>query len=342
LALTGPLPTPAIGPVRLDNPFVLSPMAGIGDPPYRRLCRRGGAALVCAEMVSANALHYDDERSRRMLQTYPDEHPVSLQIFGNDPDRLAAAARAAEAAGADIVDLNCGCPVPKITKSGGGVSLMRDESLFARCVAAMARAVRVPVTVKMRLGFARGENHAPRFARIAEDAGAAAVAVHARSREERHAGAPDLEALAAVTRAVRLPVFGNGGVRSFEDARSMLDAGCAGVLVGQAAVGNPFFFRELLSAAAGRAAPLSLRERFDLLREHARLIVEYYGESLGLRRLRKYLPSYVHGLPHAAAFRGAANRIEGHAAFLEFLAAFEARGAAILPSPEGKDTMGAL
>lgn len=341
MALSGPaaLPTPAIGPVRLENPFVLSPMAGIGDPPYRRLCRRGGAALVCAEMVSANALHYDDERSRAMLRTYPDEHPVSMQIFGNDPDRLAAAARAAEAAGADVVDLNCGCPVPKITKSGGGVSLMRDEPLFARCLAAMVKAVRVPVTVKMRLGFSRGDNDAPRFARIAEDVGAAAVAVHARAREARHAGAPDLAALAAVTRATRLPVFGNGGVRSFDDARRMLEAGCAGVLVGQAAVGNPFFFRELLDAAAGRAAALTLRDRFDLLREHARLIVDYYGESLGIRRLRKYLPAYVHGLPHAAAFRGAANRIERLDEFLSFLGEFETRGGAVLPTAEGKDRM---
>ncbi|MBK9922333.1 MAG: tRNA-dihydrouridine synthase family protein [Elusimicrobia bacterium] len=238
---------------------MLSPMAGIGDPPYRRLCRRGGAALVCAEMVSANALHFDDERSRRMLQTYPDEHPVSLQIFGNDPDRLAAAARAAEAAGADIVDLNCGCPVPKITKSGGGVSLMRDESLFARCVAAMARAVRVPVTVKMRLGFARGENHAPRFARIAEEAGAAAVAVHARSREERHAGAPDLEALAAVTRAVRLPVFGNGGVRSIEDARRMFGRGVRRGSGGTGRGGQSLFFPRALERRGGprRAALLA-------------------------------------------------------------------------------------
>lgn len=318
------LPRPAIGSVRLDNPFVLSPMAGIGDPPYRRLCRRGGAALVCAEMVSANALHYEDERSRRMLQTYPDEHPVSLQVFGNDPERLAEAARQVEAAGADIVDLNCGCPVPKITKSGGGISLMTNETLFAQCLSAMVKAVRIPVTVKMRLGFKRGDNDAPRFARIAEEAGVSAVCVHARSREEHHAGAPDLGALSEVVGAVRVPVFGNGGVQNYADARAMMAAtGAAGVLVGQAAVGNPFLFQEMLNAAGQNPAPLSLQLRFDLFREHLRLIVEYYGESLGLRRLRKYIAAYVKGLPNAAAFRHQANQTDRLDNFLALLQSFE-------------------
>jgi tRNA-dihydrouridine synthase B len=234
---------PRIGSVQLDNPFVLAPMAGIGDPPYRRLCRRGGAGMVCAEMVSANALHYKDERSQRMLATFPDEHPISMQVFGNDPDRLAGAAQAAEAAGADVVDLNCGCPVPKITKSGGGIALMKDEALFSRCVEAMVRAVRVPLTVKMRLGFRRGENFAVRFAKIAQDQGAAAVSVHARAQEDRHDGPPDLEGLGRVVQAVDIPVFGNGGVQTYENVRAMMEtSGVAGVLVGQAAIGNPSCF----------------------------------------------------------------------------------------------------
>lgn len=299
-------------------------MAGIGDPPYRRLCRRGGAAMVCAEMVSANALHYNDERSRRMLATFPDEHPISMQVFGNDPDRLAAAARAAADAGADVVDLNCGCPVPKITKSGGGISLMRDESLFARCVGAMVKAVRVPVTVKMRLGF-RGEgNQAVRFAQVAQDEGAAAVAVHARSREDRHQGAPQLEELRRVVESVRIPVFGNGGVRTYEDARAMMDeGGVSGVLVGQAAIGNPFLFLEFLARAEGRLEPVSLGQRFQLFREHLSMIVDYYGEETGVRRLRKYIPSYVKGLPGSAAFRGQVNLLNKKEEVLEALANFE-------------------
>ncbi|MBL0350624.1 MAG: tRNA dihydrouridine synthase DusB [Elusimicrobia bacterium] len=304
-----PLPRPTIGALRLDNPFVLAPMAGIGDPPYRRLCRRGGAGLVCAEMVSANALHYGDEKSRRMLQTYPDEHPVSLQVFGNDPDRLAHAARAAEEAGADIVDLNCGCPVPKIANNGAGISLLKDESLFARCLEAMVKAVKIPVTFKTRLGFRRGENVARRFVQLAESVGVAAVAIHARSKEDYHVGPPNNAALREIVQSVKIPVFGNGGVKTFADAKRMMDeSGCAGVLIGQAAVGNPFLFSELSQAArAGVDAPLPVTHRLALFREHARLIADFYGEDLGVRRFRKYIPSYVHGLRGSAAFRSRAN-----------------------------------
>jgi tRNA-dihydrouridine synthase B len=280
--------------------------------------------MVCAEMVSANALHYNDERSRQMLATFPDEHPVSLQVFGNDPDRLASAAQAAAESGADVVDLNCGCPVPKITKSGGGISLMRDESLFARCVGAMVKAVRVPVTVKMRLGF-RGEgNQAIQFARLAEAEGAAAVAVHARSREDRHQGAPQLDELRRVVEAVRIPVFGNGGVQTYDDARAMMDrGGVAGVLVGQAAIGNPFLFLEFLAREKGRAEPISIRQRFDLFREHLAMIVEYYGETVGVRRLRKYIPAYVKGLPGSASFRGRVNLLNTKTEVLDALSEFQ-------------------
>ncbi len=316
-----------IGSVVLDNPFVLAPMAGLGDPPYRRLCRRGGAAMVCVEMVSANALQYNDERSRQMLTTFPDEHPISMQVFGNDPARLAGAAQAAEAAGADVVDLNCGCPVPKITKSGGGISLMQEETLFAQCVNAMVRAVRVPVTVKMRLGFKRGENRAIRFAKVAQDQGAAAVSVHARSQAERHEGAPDLVGLAHVTQSVGIPVFGNGGIRTYGDVQAMMAAGVAGVMVGQAAIGNPFLFLEFLAARSGRPAESSvpLSQRFALLREHTTMIVDYYGELVGMRRLRKYIPSYVKGLPGSATFRGQANRMDRRNDFLTLLSEFESK-----------------
>lgn len=324
---------PSIGPVKLDNPYVLAPMAGIGDAPFRRLCRRGGAGLVCAEMVSSNALHYDDEKSSRMLKIFPDEHPVSMQVFGADPERLAGAARKAEAAGADIVDLNCGCPVPKITKTGAGISLMKDIDLFSRCVESMAKAVKAPVTVKMRIGFKKGENHAVRFAKAAREAGAAAVSVHARAQEDRHDGPPNLEALAEVVAQAGLPVFGNGGVGTYRDARRMMAVtGCAGVLVGQAAVGNPFFFLELLKAQAmeergedpDKNPPvLTSGERLALLREHAHLIVEHYGEDMGIRRLRKYVTSYVYGLHGAADFRRRAFLTRSLPVFLDLVGEYE-------------------
>ncbi|MBI4397368.1 MAG: tRNA dihydrouridine synthase DusB [Elusimicrobia bacterium] len=309
----------SIGPVRLKNPFGLAPMAGIGDPPYRRLCARNGAGLVCTEMVSANALHYGDEKSKRMMKVYPDEHPVSLQLFGAEPSRLAAAARLAEDAGADIVDLNAGCPVPKITKTGAGVSLMRNEDLFARCLEAMVRAVKIPVTVKMRLGTVDGENGAVRLARLAEAAGVKAVTVHARFQGARHGGPPDLDALSQVVSAVKVPVLGNGGVRTHDDARKMKDAsGCAAILIGRAAVGNPFFFAELNGGAV-----IQLSRRFEILREHIHLIVEYYGEKMGVIRLRKFLSSYTAGLPHAAEFRSKAYTLVDSSELLAYLNNYE-------------------
>jgi nifR3 family TIM-barrel protein len=278
--------------------------------------------MVCAEMVSANALHYKDETSLRMLQTFPDEHPVSLQLFGNDPSRLADAAKRAEAAGADVVDLNCGCPVPKVTKTGAGVSLMKEESLFSHCLESMVKAVKIPVTVKMRLGFVRGQNEAVRFSRLAESVGVGAVSVHARAQEDRHSGPPHLEALAETVAAVKIPVFGNGGINTRADAEHMMAAtGCAGVLIGQAAIGNPFLFREFLH---GEPLPT---QRLALLREHAHRIVDYYGENLGIRRLRKHLASYVRDLPHAATFRGQAFQTTTLSEFLSVVDEFDSRGA---------------
>lgn len=312
-----------IGNVDIESPFVLAPMAGVSDPPFRRLCRRGGAGLVCAEMVSANALHFNDEKSARMLRTFPDEHPVSMQVFGSEPERLGEAAHRAEEAGADIVDLNCGCPVPKIMNSGAGFSLMQDESLFARCVSAMVKAVKTPMTVKIRLGWKPGENRATRFARIAEQEGAAAVAVHARSKEDRHAGPPNLAALAEVVAGVKIPVIGNGGIRHAADARRMLkETGCAAVMVGQAAMGNPFLFHELSTGQDG-ATPLAVR--FNILREHARLNAEYFGEELGLARLRKFLAAYSAGLPHAAEFRSKTYATITLETFFTCVDAFESR-----------------
>ena len=322
---------PSIGSLRLENPFILAPMAGIGDPPYRRLCRQGGAGMVCAEMVSSNALHFGDEQSQRMLRTYPDEHPIAMQIFGAEPNRLAEAAKKAEAAGADVVDLNCGCPVPKITKTGAGISLLNDESHFAKCLEAMIKAVSIPVTFKTRLGFHRGENVALSFVKIGEAVGAAAVHIHARSKEDHHAGPPNREALRDIVQSVNIPVFGNGGVRCYDDARRMMEeTGCAGVLIGQAAMGNPFLFEECKDAAGRNPgspgnpkSPEPLRQRFQLFRRHAQSIVEYYGESLGVRRFRKYITAYTAGLPGSAAFRHGAVAVDTLEALFRLTDTFE-------------------
>jgi len=203
---------------------------------------------------------------------------------------------------------------------------MKDEALFFRCLSAMVKAVRVPVTVKIRLGFRRGENLALTFARLAEDAGASALVVHARAQEDRHSGPPDLDALAAVVQTVKIPVFGNGGVATATDALTMMNhTGVVGVLIGQAAVGNPFLFWEILQTITHPDAPptLSLPQRFDLLKEHAQMMVDYYGETPGLRRLRKHIPAYVRGLPHSAPFRFQANRLDRLPDFMKLLSEFE-------------------
>lgn len=279
-------------------------MAGVGDPPFRRLCRQGGASLVCTEMVSAQALSHNDPTSHRMLRTWPDEHPVSLQIFGSDPRQLAEAARKAEAAGADIVDLNCGCPVPKISKTGSGVALLKEELLFGQCLEAMVKAVKVPVTVKTRPGFVKGDNIAPRFARVAASAGVSAITLHARYLEQRHEGPPDLTALAETVAAVSIPVIGNGGVTSAQEARTMMEkTGCAAVMIGRAAMGHPFIFSEL----AGGGAPLTGRTtRWKLLLQHLDWMVDYYGEDRGVLRFRKFIPAYLRYFPGASTARAEA------------------------------------
>lgn len=309
-----------IGNVRLDNPFGLAPMAGITDPPFRKLCRRYGASFVCAEMVSANALRYGDKRSHEMLRIRPDEKPVCMQIFGSDPKILAEAARKAEKAGADIVDLNVGCPVPKVVKTGSGMRLMENEKKFEACVANMVKAVRVPVTVKLRLGWRKGENKAKQFARLAERAGAAAVFIHARTVEDRHKGNPDLCGLKQVVKSVKIPVFGNGGVKSREDAvRMMRQTGCAGVLVGQAAMGNPCLFRELTSKRGKTTSRDEMRRKWKVCRKHIALNMRHYGEKCGILRFRKVLAAYLKGIPHAASLRDKAMRIETREEMDQFL-----------------------
>ncbi len=303
----------SIGQVKLDNPYILAPMAGISDPPFRRLCKKGGAGMVCAEMVSANALFFNSKKSLHMLSTYEDEHPVSMQVFGCDPKRLALSAKKAEESGADVIDLNSGCPVAKIYKTGAGISLMKNESLFSQCVETMVKAVRVPVTVKMRLGFQKQHNLSKRFGQLAESAGASAVVVHARYMDDHHAGPPDLEALSDTVATLRVPVIGNGGVSVHHDVSHMMSkTHCAGVMIGQAAIGNPFIFDEINDApqnTGNKMKQKKMARRFELFKDHAKMMVAFYGEELGIKRFRKFISSYVKGVPAAAEFRDKACRV---------------------------------
>ncbi len=301
-----------LGSLGLSHNVILSPMVGVTDAPFRRLCARGGAALMSGEMLSAQAITHENEKTLRMLQFFSDERPVSSQIMGSEPEVMAEAAKKIEASGADLIDINAGCPVPKITKTKSGSALLKDEGRFAAILTAVAKAVRIPVTVKIRIGVLENENLAPALAVLAERCGVAGIVVHARPVTQKHAGRPDWEGLALVAKQVKIPVIGNGGVNNPEDAARFLTiSGCAGVSVGRAAIGDPHIFTRIRHyLATGELLPeASQRQKLKILRQHVQWAAELFGEGQGLLRLRKLVPYYVAGFPMATAFRARANKI---------------------------------
>lgn len=300
-----------VGSFLAPNNLWLAPMAGVTDGPFRALCLRGGAGVVCAEMVSAHAVHYGNARSTRMLQIDPREKPVSMQIFGSDEATIAEAARAAQSCGADIIDINAGCPVKKINKAGAGCVLMKDPVHLGRLVAAAVKAVHVPVTLKTRIALKRSVILGPEIARIAESEGAAAVMMHARAAEDVHAGAPNLDALASVCAAVKIPVFGNGGIDGAETARRFFEAGCAGLLIGRAAVGNPYIFKDIAQGLAGeKTTPLDHKRRAEIYLALIEGNVAHYGERIGVGRSKKTAGYWLRDFPGAADFRAQFVRLE--------------------------------
>lgn len=300
-----------IGSFLAPNNLWLAPMAGVTDGPFRALCLRGGAGVVCAEMVSAHAVHYGNARSTRMLQIDPREKPVSMQIFGSDETTIAEAARAAQVRGADIIDINAGCPVKKINKAGAGCVLMQDPVHLGRLVAAAVKAVKVPITLKTRIALKHHTILGPEIARIAEQEGAAAVMMHARAAEDMHAGAPNLDALAKVCAAVKIPVFGNGGIDGAEMAQRFFDAGCAGVLIGRAAVGNPYIFSDIAKAlAGGKITPLNYKRRAEIYLALIEENVAHYGERIGVGRSKKTAGYWLRDFPGAADIRSKFVRLE--------------------------------
>jgi len=302
----------ALGHLTLLHNVILSPMVGVTDAPFRRLCARGGAALMSGEMLSAQAIKYHNQKTLNMLRFYSDERPVSSQIMGSEPVIMAEAAKIIADRGADLVDINAGCPVPKITKTRSGAALLRDEDRFAAILSAVVKAVTIPVTVKVRIGVRENEYLAPALAKLAQECGVAAVIVHARPVSRRHSGRPDWEGLRQVVEAVRIPVIGNGGVNAPQDAMDFLRiSGCAGVSVGRAAIGDPGIFqriRHFLMTEELLPAP-SYRDKLETLSQHVLWAAEFFGERQGLLRLRKLVPYYVAGFPNATQFRAMANRI---------------------------------
>ncbi len=301
-----------VGPVVLENRLIMAPMAGITNLPFRLLVRRLGAGLVTTEMVSAVGLTMGHGKTLRYLQSRPEEKPLSVQLFGTAPDIMARAAQIAVDAGADIIDINMGCPVAKVAKTGSGAALLDHPDRVASIVKAVRLASAVPVTVKIRAGWSPDRPMAVPVARVIEDCGADAVTVHPRFATQRYTGQADWGVIRDVQAAVRIPVVGNGDVFCAADAIRMREAtGCAGVMIGRGAVGNPWIFRQILDMEAGRdpSAP-DLGERRDLILEHYRLLADAVGEIRAPYMMRGLLLRYTKGLPYSTRFRERITRIK--------------------------------
>lgn len=302
-----------IGDVTLENNVILAPMAGVTDLPFRLLCREQGAGLLCMEMVSAKAIHYNNKNTEALLEIHPEEIPVSLQLFGSEPDILAETAERIQDRPYAILDVNMGCPVPKVVNNHEGSALMKEPKLVGEIVAALTKVSKKPVTVKIRKGFDDNHINAVEIAKIAEANGAAAVAVHGRTREQYYAGKADWDIIRQVKEAVSIPVIGNGDVTDPLSAKRLMDeTGCDGIMIGRASRGNPWIFKEITQyldtgVIPDRPTPAEVR---DTILRHAELMLKYKGEYIGIREMRKHVAWYTTGYPNSARLRQMVNDME--------------------------------
>jgi len=314
-----------IGNVPIQGKAILAPMAGVSDIAYRLLAKEHGASMVCTEMVSAMGIKYKNERTHELLRMEAVEHPVSMQIFGSNPEAIALGAKVVADAGADIVDINMGCPVKKVVSSGDGSALMKTPDLAARVAEAAVKAVDVPVTVKMRIGWDDDHINVVDFTKRIESTGVAAVAVHGRTREQMYMGRADWSYIKAVKDSLSIPVIGNGDVWTPEDAlRMMQETGCDAVMIGRGAQGNPWIFERTnhyLRTGELRPEPTYL-ERLDMLLKHFELLCRYKGAALGVREIRTHAGWYMRGMPEAAYWRNRVNTIHTVESFKKELSTY--------------------
>jgi nifR3 family TIM-barrel protein len=305
-----------IGNVNINGNVVLAPMAGVTDLPFRLLCKENGCGYLYTEMVSAKAILYNNKNTEALLTVTEGENPIAVQLFGSDPQIMADMAKRLEERLFDVIDVNMGCPVPKVVNNGEGSALMKDPILVGKIVEAMAKAVKKPVTVKIRAGFNSQSINAPEIAHIIEESGGAAVAVHGRTREQYYSGKADWDVIAQVKANVKIPVIGNGDIQSGQDAVEMMKrTGCDGVMIGRGARGNPWIFgqiNEYLSSGKEMTPP-SMQEIHDMILRHARMLIEAKGEYTGIREMRKHFAWYTAGMKHASGLRNEVNHVESYA-----------------------------
>ena len=302
-----------IGNVELENRYILGPMAGVTDLPFRLLCKEQGAGLLCMEMVSAKAIYYNNRNTESLLEIHPDETPVSLQLFGSDPKIMSEMAKRIEERPFAILDVNMGCPVPKVVRNGEGSALMKEPKLVYEIVSALVKAIDKPVTVKIRKGFDDDHVNAVEIAKIIEEAGAAAVAVHGRTREQYYSGKADWDIIRQVKEAVSIPVIGNGDVTSPQKADVLVrQTGCDGIMIARGAEGNPWIFSEMIHwEETGELPPRPDKDEIrEMMLKHARLQLKYKGEFCGIREMRKHVAWYTKGLKGAARLREKVNAVE--------------------------------